>query len=101
VLSHTRRTHPTTAMALPFMTPSPGINYNFVAGSYLLCSLILVVLLALDKFLHVEAVEGSWVVFAPFFPCLAWALVIRSKWLATGGGSSSSSSSSNNHVKDD
>lgn len=36
-------------MALPFMTPSPGINYNFVAGSYLVCSLILVVLLALDK----------------------------------------------------
>lgn len=49
MLSHTRRTHPTTAMALPFMTPSPGINYNFVAGSYLVCSLILVVLLVLDK----------------------------------------------------
>lgn len=32
-----------------FMTPSPGINYNFVAGAYLVCSFIFMVLLALDK----------------------------------------------------
>lgn len=31
------------------MTPSPGINYNFVAGAYLVCSIIFGVLLALDK----------------------------------------------------
>lgn len=31
------------------MTPSPGINYNFVAGAYLVCSLILGVLVTLDK----------------------------------------------------
>lgn len=31
------------------MTPSPGINYNFVAGAYLVCSVIFGVLLCLDK----------------------------------------------------
>lgn len=36
-------------MAFPLTTPSPGINYNFVVISYLVCSLILVLLLALDK----------------------------------------------------
>eukprot|EP00903_Cladosiphon_okamuranus_P014810 g13716.t1 len=70
-----------------FMTPSLGINYNFVAGAYLVCSVIFGVLLCLDKQFHVEAVEGGWVVFAPFLPCLAWALAMRSKWLATGDGS--------------
>ena len=37
---------------------------------------------------NVGAVEGAWVVFAPFPPCLAWALAMRTKWLATrdGGG---------------
>ncbi len=38
---------------------------------------------------QVEAVEGSWVVFAPFLPCLAWSLAMRSKWLSEGGGSGS------------
>ena len=36
-------------MAFPLTTPSPGINYNFVSGAYLVCSVILAVLLALDK----------------------------------------------------
>eukprot|EP00752_Nemacystus_decipiens_P014819 g13193.t1 len=62
-----------------------GINYNFVVGGYLACSVIFGVLLCLDKQFHVEAVEGSWVVFAPFLPCLWWALAMRSKWLSTTG----------------
>lgn len=40
------------AMGFPLTTPSPGINYNFVSGAYLVCSVILVVLLALDKVGH-------------------------------------------------
>lgn len=38
-----------TPRTMVFMTPSPGINYNFVAGAYLVCSVIFGVLLALDK----------------------------------------------------
>lgn len=37
------------AMGFPLMSPSTGINYNFVAGAYLVCSLILGVLFTLDK----------------------------------------------------
>lgn len=50
-LSSSRLAHtlPQRTMVFPLTTPSPGINYNFVAGAYLACSLILVVLLALDK----------------------------------------------------
>lgn len=48
------------------------------------------------QIMSVTAVEGTWIVFTPFLPCLLWAVVIRSKWLATrddrtedGGGSDS------------
>jgi hypothetical protein len=58
------------------------INYNFVAGCYAVASFIFFVLLALEKILKVPQVEGFWIVFAPFCPCLAWALVVRSRWLA-------------------
>lgn len=36
-------------MAPAFASPITGINYNFVAGAYLICSVILGVLLVLDK----------------------------------------------------
>lgn len=31
------------------MSPSPGINYNFIVGAYFVCTLILGVLFTLDK----------------------------------------------------
>lgn len=37
----------------------------------------------------VQAVEGAWIVFAPFLPCLVWALAIRSQWLRTRDGTDS------------
>lgn len=36
-------------MGIPLTAPSPGINYNFVAGAYFVCSLILGILLASEK----------------------------------------------------
>jgi hypothetical protein len=61
--------------------PSDGINYNFVAGVYCFAVLICASLLALDKAIHVNQVEGYWIVFAPFIPCLVWSLVVRAAWL--------------------
>lgn len=47
-------------MAFSLLSPSPGINYNFVAGAYLVCSLMLGVLFALDK-VSLRTIGSSWV----------------------------------------
>lgn len=33
--------------------------------------------------MHVEAIAGAWIAFAPFAPCLLWALFVRGQWLRT------------------
>jgi hypothetical protein len=57
------------------------INYNFVTGMYAIASLIFVVLIVLDKVVVVPQVEGFWIIFAPFIPCLLVSLPLRSRWL--------------------
>jgi len=63
------------------LRPSEGINYNFVAGTYAAAVVLFVALLLLDKAAKVPQVEGFWIIFSPFVPCLAWALLVRSRWL--------------------
>ncbi|CAM9487035.1 unnamed protein product [Discosporangium mesarthrocarpum] len=67
-----------------FTQPSPDINYNAVVGAYLVCCTLLPLFYVLDKVrvYNVEAIEGTWIVFSPFVPCLLWALVVRAKWIA-------------------
>ena len=67
---------------MSILSPSKDINYNFVAGMYALATLILVLLLVLDKVLQVTQVAGFYIIFAPFAPCLLWSLFVRSRWLA-------------------
>lgn len=62
--------------------PSPGINYNFVAGAYLVASLLYVALVVAGPVMKVGSVEGWHLTLAPFPPCLLWSLVVRSRWLA-------------------
>lgn len=60
-------------------TPSPTINYNFVAGTYGFFSALFLLLLALH--FYSPQVEGFFVVLAPFVPCFLWSLVVRQRWL--------------------
>ncbi|CAK5145438.1 unnamed protein product [Aphanomyces euteiches] len=60
--------------------PAETINYNFVSGAYAACSLIFVILLIAHQ--YTDQVEGFYIVFAPFVPCLLWSLVVRKNWLA-------------------
>ncbi|CAM9708572.1 unnamed protein product, partial [Chrysoparadoxa australica] len=69
-------------VAMGIFGVSEGINYNFVSGAYLCCCLILAALLVLEKQFEVEEVKGTWLVFAPFAPCLLWSLVVRSNWIS-------------------
>jgi len=57
------------------------INYNFVAGMYFFASVLFLILAVLDKVIMVHQVEGFYIIFSPFLPCLLWSLVVRSKWL--------------------
>ena len=52
-----------------------------VTGMYAIASLIFVVLIVLDKVVVVPQVEGFWIIFAPFIPCLLVSLPLRSRWL--------------------
>lgn len=60
-------------------SPSPSINYNFVAGVYGFFSALCLLLGALH--FYSPQVEGFFVVLAPFVPCFAWSLVVRGRWL--------------------
>ncbi|ETW00674.1 hypothetical protein H310_07237 [Aphanomyces invadans] len=61
-------------------SPVDSINYNFVSGVYGLCTVIFLGLLVIQR--YTDAVEGFYIVFAPFVPCLLWSLVVRRNWLA-------------------
>ena len=87
--------------------PVPEINYDFVSGMYGIGSLICVLLYIFQHTFQeqknitndpaikseikdssvsetmvelVSALTGVYLVFLPFFPCLLWSLLIRSKW---------------------
>ncbi|KAF0682530.1 Aste57867_25328 [Aphanomyces stellatus] len=59
--------------------PVETINYNFVSGVYAACTALFLILLAGHH--YTDAVEGFYIVFAPFIPCLLWSLVVRQNWL--------------------
>ncbi|DAZ99044.1 TPA: hypothetical protein N0F65_010930 [Lagenidium giganteum] len=60
-------------------TPSPTINYNFVAGVYSFFAVLCVILYALTHF--TDAVKGFYIVLVPFLPCVCWSFVVRHQWL--------------------
>ncbi|TMW63769.1 hypothetical protein Poli38472_002710 [Pythium oligandrum] len=61
------------------LTPSPSINYNFVAGVYAFCAVLSVFLWVLQQ--YTDAVEGFYIVLAPFIPCFVWSWLVRQRWL--------------------
>jgi len=92
--------------------PSPDINYNFVSLMYGGGSALAVCLFVLEKVLFgyygdagaggngegdaggneegalhefTRQLEGLYLIFVPFFPCLLWSLVVRRRWLKEDG----------------
>eukprot|EP00611_Tribonema_gayanum_P014178 TRINITY_DN25472_c0_g1_i1.p1 TRINITY_DN25472_c0_g1~~TRINITY_DN25472_c0_g1_i1.p1 ORF type:complete len:113 (+),score=2.97 TRINITY_DN25472_c0_g1_i1:402-740(+) len=66
--------------AFSLFRPTPGINYNFVLGAYGVCCGLLVLFYALEKLLkNAESIQGIWIIFTPFVPCLFWCLVMRTR----------------------
>lgn len=61
------------------LTPTPEINYNFVAGVYAFFAVICILLYIAS--LYTKAVEGFYIVLAPFIPCFLWSMVVRQRWL--------------------
>lgn len=57
--------------------PQKNISYSFILYSYAICSAIAVTLVGCEHILHLEAVHGYWIVFAPFIPCTIWAIVMK------------------------
>ena len=66
--------------------PSPGINYDFVAGSYAVATLLCIALAVAGPGMGVESVKGWYITLLPFPPCLLWSLVVRGRWRAQEGG---------------
>ena len=66
------------------LDPSPGINYHFLAGSYAVASLLCLALVVAGPVMGVDSVKGWYLALLPFPPCLAWGLLVRSRWLQEG-----------------
>ncbi|ETI30867.1 hypothetical protein F441_21949 [Phytophthora nicotianae CJ01A1] len=60
-------------------TPSPTINYNFVAGVYAFFTALCAVLSVLH--FYTPQLEGFYIVLVPFVPCFFWSFVVRHSWL--------------------
>lgn len=60
--------------------PMSGINYDFVLGMYAFFLAIGAVLAALSLGLKVEALDGFYLIFAPFLPATLWCFVVRRNW---------------------
>lgn len=60
--------------------PQHNINYDFIVYVYFASVVIGIILLGLEKLSYstFEIAKGLWIVFAPFFVCLPWALYMRS-----------------------
>ena len=71
------------------LDPSPGINYTFVVGSYAVASLLCLALVVAGPVMGVDSVKGWYLALVPFPPCLAWGLLVRSRWLQGGEQSKS------------
>ena len=59
--------------------PQESISYTFILISYVICSVLCLLLLGLEYGVHVDSVKGYWVVFAPFLPCVVWAAAMKSQ----------------------
>lgn len=68
-----------------FVRPQEDINYNFILGAYAVATAIGVLFFVLEKHFEVSQVEGFYLVFAPFAPCLLWSVYMRSRWLRERG----------------
>ncbi|EKU21187.1 hypothetical protein NGA_2080720, partial [Nannochloropsis gaditana CCMP526] len=62
------------------LEPSPSINYDFVAGSYFIASLLCLALAVSSLVFEVSSVKGWWIALAPFPPALVWSLIVRARW---------------------
>lgn len=66
-------------MMLSFLwKPQKDINYDFIFSAYILASILFIILFILDKVMKYQTVEGSWIILAPFIPCLFWVSYVRS-----------------------
>ena len=52
--------------------PAEGINYNFILGMYLFFLSLGTLFLALEFAFKVDAVQGFYLIFAPFVPAFLW-----------------------------
>lgn len=59
--------------------PQPSVSYSFILISYAICCSICVALLVMEFALHIDAIKGFWIVFAPFVPCVVWAFAMKRK----------------------
>lgn len=59
--------------------PEADINYNFILGAYVVCSLICGLLFVADRLSLLEAIRGYWIVFAPFIVMTPWAVFMQRK----------------------
>jgi len=62
------------------LTPTPGINYDFVAAAYFVATLLCIALVVAGPVAGVDSVEGWYITLLPFPPCLLWSLLVRRRW---------------------
>jgi hypothetical protein len=60
-----------------FTRRQPDINYDFILNVYLVAVALCFALFVSDKFLHIDDIQGFWVVLSPFIPCLIWVLLMK------------------------
>uniref|UniRef100_A0A7S1ZN45 Uncharacterized protein n=1 Tax=Ditylum brightwellii TaxID=49249 RepID=A0A7S1ZN45_9STRA len=86
--------------------PTPDVNYDFVSGAYLAGSILALIFYSVQLFCSdqtndaasdesksddghlsletmkelAESLEGIYLIFIPFIPCLLWSLIVRAKW---------------------
>lgn len=61
------------------------INYNFILGAYIVCSIICALLFVCDHLNLLEAIKGYWIVFSPFPVMLPWAFFMRRQSISKFG----------------
>ena len=55
------------------------ISYDLLCGVYSLAVLIGITFYVMESQFGYSAVEGYWIIMAPFFPCLLWGVLMKSK----------------------
>ncbi len=65
------------------LSPSPTVNYGFLAASYTFLAAVSAVLYVLQQ-QGVHAVEGFWIIPAPCAVGILWALLLRARQKSIG-----------------